>query len=62
VESGEIRLLAAVVLSSETLESGGGELGIQFPGLPAGLQVNADALRVTVTAARRDTSGASPQP
>lgn len=62
VESGEIRVLASVELSSETLEAGSAEVGIQFPGLPAGLQVNADALRVTITSARREAVGQPQQP
>jgi hypothetical protein len=60
VESGEIRVIGVVELSSEILESGGGELGIEFHGLPAGLQVTTDSPRVTVVSVRR-TPQAEPQ-
>ena len=60
VESGEIRVIGVIEVSSEILESGGGELGIQFPGLPAGLKIATDSPRVSVVSVRRKP-GAEPQ-
>ena len=57
VESGEIRVVGAIQLTSEILEAGGGELQVQFPGLPERLQVVAESVTVTVTSAPRDQSG-----
>ncbi|MCB9847571.1 MAG: hypothetical protein H6814_04070 [Phycisphaeraceae bacterium] len=62
VESGEIRVVAVVECAGEVLEAGGGELSVQFPGLPAGLQVASESPRVNVTAVRRDAIANSPQP
>jgi len=62
VESGEIRVIGMVELSSEALEAGGGELGVQFPELPAGLVIATDSLSVTVVAVRRDAPSNPAQP
>jgi len=54
IESGEIRVVGAVELTSEILQAGGGELHVLFPWLPDRLQVTADSETVSVTAVRRD--------
>jgi hypothetical protein len=54
IESGEIRVVGTVELTSEVLEAGGGERPVLFQGLPDRLAVTSGAQTVTVSSVRRD--------
>jgi len=62
VETGEIRVIGAVELSSQILEAGGGEMRVFFPGLPDLLQVSGESMTVDVTSTRREQISSAVQP
>ncbi len=62
VESGDLRVIGAVELTSSILEAGGGAIEVNFPDLPDSLSVEMESTSVTVTATPREQDLSAAQP